>query len=77
MKICIPEGIILLHYQGRMIYIIKVYLPEMLQQAGAGVVRIQEFLHEVTRIDGKIDMIEPRRRNLQAFFLDIVAQGQK
>jgi ABC-2 type transport system ATP-binding protein len=39
--------------------------------------RIQDFLNEVTRIGGRIDMIEPRRRNLQAFFLDIVAQGQK
>lgn len=39
--------------------------------------RIQEFMNAVTLIDGKIDMIEPRRRNLQAFFLDIVAQGQK
>jgi ABC-2 type transport system ATP-binding protein len=38
--------------------------------------RIQHFMNEVSRIDGNVEMIEPRRRNLQAFFLDIVAKGQ-
>lgn len=38
---------------------------------------IQEFMSEVVRLGGKIDMIEPRRKNLQTFFLDIVAQSNK
>jgi ABC-2 type transport system ATP-binding protein len=37
--------------------------------------RIRHFMGEVSRIDGSVELIEPRRRNLQAFFLDIVAKG--
>lgn len=38
---------------------------------------LSEFIRRLDRAGGKIDLIEPKRKDLESFFLDIVSKGSK